>query len=331
MSWFDFLPDISLPEHVDIDIINIGDDVDGDLVQGDVVEGDQVNSNYAIESEGDIIPISEIDRIVVGDLPGDVPVELRENNEELVLDSKTLEKQGQWEDVSKPGLKSGWEKEGTVSTESAYPILLQAERNITDEKIAEIKSFFEGKIFTSDYLLLQSSLTIDRVMNARDKPGWTDEELKSRKRQLADKYHEAAFTLPSLCTSGYFDENGLFREVYETMVEFDEYDASNYDSVFRTMISKRPFVTYARESLSENELTDIIRGKINRLPEYEIPLPYIDVRGIGRSNHQKIRTAMETIEEEHESIEYDERVGNEELVVRIDANSIHDLTSSTSA
>lgn len=322
MSWFDFLPDISLPEHVDIDIINIGDDVDGDLVQGDVVEGDQVDANYAIESQGDIIPISEINRIVVGELPGDVPVELRDNNEELVLDAETVEKQREWEEVSKPGLKAGWEEEGAVSTESAYPILLQAERNITDEKITEIKSFFEGKIFTSDYLLLQSSLTIDQVMNAGDEPGWSDEELKSRKRQLADKYHDAAFTLPSLCTSGYFDADGLFREVYETMAENEEYDVSNYDSVFRTMISKRPFVAYARESLSEIELTDIIRGKINRLPSYDIPLPYIDVRGIGRSNHQKIRTAMETIEAESGGIEYDERVGNEELVVRIDADSI---------
>jgi len=322
MSWFDFLPDISLPEHVDIDIINIGDDADGDIVQGDVIEGNQVNANYAIESEGNIIPINEIDRIVVGKLPGDVPVELRENNEELVLDAETLENQGEWEGISKPGLKSGWEEEGAVSTESAYPILLQAERNITDEKIIEIKAFFERKVFTSDYLLLQSSLTIDQVMNAADRSGWSNEELKSRKQQLANKYHDAAFTLPSLCTSGYFDEDGLFREVYETMTEREEYDVSNYDSVFRTMISDRPFVAYARESLSENELIDIIRGKINRLPSYDIPLPYIDVRGIGSSNHQKIRTAMETIEEENENIVYDERVGNEELVVRIDADSI---------
>lgn len=322
MSWLDFLPDISLPEHVDISIVDIGNDVDGDLVQGDVVEGDQVDATYAIESDDNIIPISELNRIVVGELPGEVPMELRENNEELVLDSETLDRQGEWEEVSKPGLKSGWEEEGFVATESAYPILLQAERNITDEKITEIKDFFEGKIFTTDYLLLQSSLTIDQVMNARDEPGLTNDELRSRKRQLANKYHDAAFTLPSLCTSGYFDQGEIFRDVYETMAGHDEYDVSNYDSVFRMMISNRPFVAYARESLSENELADIIRGKINRLPNYEIPLPYIDIRGIGNSNHQKIRTAMETVTEENEDIEYDERVGDEELVVRIIADSI---------
>lgn len=106
------------------------------------------------------------------------------------------------------------------------------------------------------------------------------------------------------------------------MEEKEGYGVDSYDSVFRTMILRKPFVAYAKDSQSSEELTDIILGKITRLPNYDIPLPYIDIRGIGRSNHQKIRTAMETVENEHEEIEYDERLGDEELIVRIDADSI---------
>ncbi len=322
MSWFDFLPDISLPDHVDVDVINIGPEVDGDYVQGDAIDGDQVNADYAIKSEGDIVPINEIDRVVSGKLSGDAPLELRENNHELVIDPENLEGEAEWEEVVKPGLKAGWEEEKAVSTRSAYPILLQAERNITDEKISDIKDFFFDRIFTSDYRLLESSLTIDRAMNAEDGVEMTDAELKRRKRELADKYHDAAYSLPSICSSGYFDGGELFRQVYEKMEENSEYDVDNYDSVFRTMISDKPFVAYAMDSQSATELEDIVLGKIKRLPDYDIPLPYLDIRGIGRANHQKIRTVMETIEDEFAEIKYDERVGDGELIVRIDANIV---------
>jgi hypothetical protein len=327
MSWFDFLPDISLPEHVDIDIVNIGDDVDGDLVEGDaidgdVIEGDNVDADYAIVSEGTFVPVDQIERVVAGDLAGDAPIDLRENDEELVIDPANLRGDDEWETVVKPGLKRGWEEERAVSTRSAYPILLQAERNITDEKISEIRAFFSDKIFTSDFLLLQSSLTIDRAMNAGDGSGFSNAELQRRKRDLADKYHDAAFSLPSMCTSGYFDEDELFRAVYEEMAADPEYDIDDYDSVFRTMIRQKPFVAYASTSQSASELADIVSGKIRRFPGYDIPLPYIDVRGLGRSNHEKIRTAMDEIEEGYDGIEYDERVGDEELIVRIEAESI---------
>lgn len=322
MSWLDFLPDISLPDHIDVDVVNIGPEVEGDLVQGDAVDGDQVDADYAIKSEGNIVPIDEIERIVPGRLSGEAPLELRENKNELVIDPENLQGQDEWEGVVKPGLKAGWEEKKAVSTKRAYPILLQAERNISDEKISNIKEFFEEKIFTNDYLLLQSSLTLDRAMNADDEERMTDEELKRRKRNLADKYHDAAFSLPSMCTSGYFDEGELFRQVYTEMQDNSEYDVDNYDSVFRKMILRKPFVAYAKDSQSEEELVDIIRGKIARLPSYNMPLPYLDIRGIGNQNHQKIRTAMETIEDEHNEIEYDERLGDDELIVRIDADSI---------
>lgn len=322
MGWLDFLPDLSLPDHVDIDIVNIGHDVEGDFAEGDAVDGGQVNVDYAIRSEGNIVPVNEIERIVPGKLSGDAPLELREGKNELVIDPENLEGEDEWEEVVKPGLKAGWEEEKVLSTRRAYPILLQAERNITDEKISDIKDFFDGKIFSSDYLLLQSSLTLDRAMNADEGTGMTNDELKRRKRNLAEKYHDAAFSLPSMCTSGYFDDGELFRQVYQEMEESPDHSVSNYDSVFRTMIVHKPFVAYAKDSQSASELTDIVLGKIARLPDYDIPLPFIDVRGIGRSNHQKIRAAMESIEERYDSIEYDERIGDDELIVRIDAASI---------
>lgn len=316
MGWLDFLPEISLPEHVDIDVINIGDDVDGDLV-----EGDQVDTEYAVKSEGDIVPISEIERVISGELSGDAPLELRQDKHELVIDPVNLEGEDEWEETVKPGLKAGWEEQRTVSTRSAYPVLLQAERNITDETVSEILQFFEGKVFTSDYLLLQSSLVIDRAMNTADGAKMNDWELKRRKRNLAEKYHDGAFSLPSMCTSGYFDPDELFREVYDIVQEDSAYDTNNFDSIFRKMVLNKPFVAYAKDSQSPEELTDIVRGKISRLPNYGIPIPYIDVRGIGGSNHEKIRTTMEAIEKEYD-LAYDERVGENELIVRIDTASL---------
>lgn len=327
MDWLGFLPDISLPENIDIDIINIGDDVEGDLVEGDVIEGDaidgdQIDGEYVLKSDGDIIPINEIKRVIPGELSGDAPIDLRKNNRELVIDPENFENEDEWEDVVKPGLKAGWKHEGAVSTQSAYPILLQAERNITDEKISDIKQFFQDKIFSSDYLLLQSSLTIDRAMNAEEGARMTDSELRERKRNLAEKYHEGAYSLPSMCTSGYFDEDQLFRQIFQKMGSNPDYNTNNYKSVFRELVISKPFVVYVNETQSTEELVDVIRGKITRLPNDDIPLPYLDIRGIGRTNHQKIRQAMENINDEYNRIEYDERLGGEELVIRIDADSI---------
>jgi hypothetical protein len=322
MSWLDFLPDISLPEHIDLDIVNIGPEAEGDLIEGDVVDGDQIDADYAIKSEGNIIPINEIERVVPGQLSGDAPIQIRDDGEELIIDPENLEDENEWEEVVKPGLKSGWENERAVSTRSAYPILLQAERNVTDEQIAEIKDFLRGKILTTDYRLLQSALTIDRAMNADAGARMSDAELKDRKRELAEKYHDAAYSLPSMCTSGYFDEGELFRQVYWEMEEQPEYDTDDYDTVFRKLISNKPFVAYARDSLSVEELTDIVLGKIRRLPNYDIPLPYIDIRGIGQSNHQNIRSAVDAVEEEYGTLDYDEEVGDGELIVRISADSI---------
>lgn len=322
MSWLDFLPDISLPDHIDIDIINIGPEVEGDLVQGDAITGDQFNSDYAIKSEGNVVPIDKIERVVPGKLSGDAPLELNKDEKELIIDPENLEDQDEWEEIVKPGLKAGWKEEDSVSTRSAYPILLQAERNINDEKISDIMEFFEGKIFSNDYILLQSSLTIDRAMNPDKGGGMSNEDLKRRKRQLANKYHEAAFSLPSMCTSGYFDEGEFFRQVYYEMSEGPEYDIEDYDIVFRKLIINKPFVAYAKDSQSEEELTDIVIGKIKRLSQYDIPLPYIDIRGIGSSNHQKIRAAMDAVNEKFPGAEYDERLGDKELIVRIDGDSI---------
>jgi hypothetical protein len=240
----------------------------------------------------------------------------------LVIDPENFENEEEWENVVKPGLKAGWRDEGAVSTQSAYPILLQAERNITDQKISDIKQFFQDKIFSSDYLLLQSSLTIDRAINAEEGARMTDSELRERKRNLAEKYHEGAYSLPSMCTSGYFDEGQILRQIFQEMESQPGYDANNYNSKFRKLVINKPFVVYVNETQSTEELVDIIRGKIKRLPNYDIPLPYIDIRGIGNTNHQKIRQAMETIDDEYDRIEYDERIGGKELVIRIDADSI---------
>ena len=112
MGWLDFLPNISLPENIDIDIINIGHDVEGDLVEGDAIEGDaiegdQIDGEYVIKSDGDIVPLNEIKRVIPGKLSGDAPIDLRKNNKELVLDPENFENEDEWENVVKPGLKAG--------------------------------------------------------------------------------------------------------------------------------------------------------------------------------------------------------------------------------
>lgn len=293
MSWLDFLPDITLPENIDIDVFRIGDRIEGDQIQGDAVEGDNLDAELAIEYEGEIIPINEIERIVQGRLPGDSPLDLSDNKQELILDPENFQEENEWDEIVKPGLKEGWEKNGTVSTRSAYPILFHAERTINDEKIRNIKEFFQDEIFSSDFHLLQSALTIDKALNAPSGERISDVELRERKRQLADKYHTAAFSLPSMCSAGYFDEGEIFRNVYEEMQRNDEYDIDDFDRVFRVMIASKPFVAFVENSDSTDEVADIVVGKIERLSDYDIPIPYIDVGGVGSANHEKIRDAIE--------------------------------------
>jgi len=116
--------------------------------------------------------------------------------------------------------------------------------------------------------------------------------------QLGDKFDDLAMNLPSLCSAGYFDEGGLFRDVYREL----QSDHEAYQELFNELVRHRPFVIFVRGGTGASEIYDLIIRKSHHLAELDTGFEEIHVRGIGPSAHEKIISGREILEEKHSDV-----------------------------
>lgn len=267
--------------------------------------------------EGDLFP-DEYDRVVFDDLPpGDI-YRVRKSNDKYILIIDLSEADDEHWERAKSELREQFETAGGISVGSASPIVTAYRSEETQDYIERICGFYEDKLSPRILRMIRESLVL-RI--ATDAGEFSYEEVRRRKRQIS-KYGDEGFSIASLCSAGYLDEGQFFWNLYEKLVTQGTYSTEDYEDIFLRLVKIQPFVVFVKYGDSPNEVYDNVVRKSIMLSDFDIDISFIDIRGMGDKNWATIRQAVDTLEEHHESLAYEEFQDDEELVIRVDPDSL---------
>lgn len=212
------------------------------------------------------------------------------------------------------------EEVGGFSTPSMSPFVYSYRQSNGKEYIDQISEFYETKIPPVYVSMIEDSLMLALATKTQDL-SWS--EVRQRRRGIRDKYHnDAAFPLSSLCAAGYLDKGGLLYELYDEIVNKEEQSVDVYRDTFVKYVRNRPFVVFVKYDDTKEDIYDDFFAKLLRLDNYDREIKFIDIRGKGEENHEKIEEAVELIEEHHDPVQYDQMNIDRDLVIRIDVTQL---------
>ncbi|WP_123619201.1 hypothetical protein [Halorubrum sp. CSM-61] len=170
------------------------------------------------------------------------------------------------------------------------------------ERVNKIVGFYKGKIPPRFRQPLIQGMALRVAEDNNPMEQW---EVRKRKRQTA-KAHEKrghsrpeAYNIASLCSSGYFDTNRLFQQLYHNQVELNGWSDAEYADAFEELVCNKPFVVFVEAGTSYKEIYDQMLGKSLNIDEYLAPLEYIDIRGKGDRARRTVHDVKEYINEYH--------------------------------
>lgn len=255
--------------------------------------------------------------IKIDKVTGEDPFRIEEETKTVLLDPT----RGDWAD-SKGELKRYWaEEKERVFTESAFELYLSIQ--VSKGDVDEVMEFFDPILTPSQSSMLEEAYHLSKYFDNFDVDS---EEEHARRGDLSDKYDDAAMNVPSLCSAGYFEKLGLFRDLYDQLSESDTQD-EDFQDLFDKLIRHRPFVVFVKggTGLGVGELRDLISQKSNHLDKLSVDIDYIHVRGIGGSSHRKIKNLRDELDKEgaKQVTEVNRKEnGPNELVLAVDVSSI---------
>lgn len=184
------------------------------------------------------------------------------------------------------------------------------------KRVNEIVDFYRGKVPPRFGQLLVQGMALRIAEDNKHMKRW---EVRDRKEEIADAHnrrghpHGEAYSVASICSSGYFDSNRLFQRMYREQVESGSWDEADYANAFEELVCEKPFVVFAQGG-SETSYTDAYNemiGKSLSASDYMYPLNFIDIRGRGGKARAKVTRAVEYIENQHDdpSVEFWNRNG----------------------
>lgn len=233
--------------------------------------------------------------VEIGSVSGEKAYLIEEEQNRLIIDPQ----RGDWEE-SREKLKEVWVEKNRVFTESAFDLYISMEANKQD--IEDVCEFFEPPVLQpKQHRMLEEAYHVSTYFAEFDVS--YDEEQR-RRRQLGDKFDDLAMNLPSLCSAGYLDEGGLFRDMYR---EFEP-DHEAYQELFDKFVKYRPFVVFVRGNTAASEIYDLIIQKSRHLDDIgsefdNVHIPgIIHVRGIGPTTREKIMSGQKILRERHSDV-----------------------------
>lgn len=188
------------------------------------------------------------------------------------------------------------------------------------ERNKEILDHFDDYLSHTQYQLLRRSLSI-RTAWEMDDVYVSSEKINSWKRDLRRKFGESASTVANFCSSGYYDEDGVLREIMaEVAAEFD--DDYQIEDMYDQIIAEEPFVVYVGREDDAWGRSVALRNKLKKYDSYSYSIPFVDLRAQGYHNKETATKAMEILQDDLQKIEYEELHPERELVYRIDPSSV---------
>lgn len=192
-----------------------------------------------------------------------------------------------------------------------------------DARNTEILEHFGEFLSESQLRLLRRSLSIRTAWEMND-VYVSNDKINRWKRDLREKFGESANTVANFCSSGYYDRDGILREIMSDVAE--QYDQeSKIQDAYDQIVEDEPFVVYVGHMDDAWERSVALRNKLRTHDTYSYSVPFVDLRAQGYENRQIAKEAIETVREDLSKFEYRELHPDNELVYRIDTASIEGI------
>jgi translation initiation factor 2 alpha subunit (eIF-2alpha) len=213
-----------------------------------------------------------------------------------------------------------WESVEEVFRESTADDKQALESGVSDEEIHETLSYFRTILPKHYANTLEAALHMRKqeAMMGDVPDGWA----RDRRKDIAEKYDGHTYQIINLCSAGYFDEGRYLRQLYEEMREEEEYKEGDYAEVFEQIVAHRPFTIFVSNSQQASDVKQEIYSTVRNRERHDVNIEFVDVRGMGSENRQKIQGAVENIAEEVGDFQVDVRNEQPEMVLRIDPDTL---------
>lgn len=223
-------------------------------------------------------------------------------------------------DAAKEALTEEWEDVGELFKESTAADKDAIERSIDDDELRETLDYFRPIIPENYVQTLEAALHMRKQQAEMSyvPPGWT----RKRRKDIAEKYDGHTYHVINLCSAGYFDEGRYLRKLYERMRERGDYKEGDYARVFGQIVAQRPFTVFVSDSQTASDVKGEIYSKLRSRERHDVDVEFVDVRGIGQDNRDKIKTAVSRMADECGEFQLSERNDWPELVLRIDPETV---------
>jgi hypothetical protein len=129
------------------------------------------------------------------------------------------------------------------------------------------------------------------LRNCFDEPDHDKEYIKHLKRQIIDKYGDKGRNIANLCSAGYLES--FLIPLYDSLKSDSENEESaknKFKIKYQSIVRDLPFTVFVSSKISQKELDEEIQRKM------QSGTSFIDLHGIGKTNVQAVRKAIEHIE-----------------------------------
>ena len=144
-----------------------------------------------------------------------------------------------------------------------------------EKKNDQIINFFKPIIPISDLEALDASLYLREIFKNRG-------NVEKLKKDIIMRFGTRGKNISNLCTAGYFEE--FLMPLYN-------YSKEDFENVYEIIISKSAMAIFVSKDMSQFEIQNEIRKKLDISKQYGIK--FIHIHGIGFKNITKIKKCIE--------------------------------------
>lgn len=172
--------------------------------------------------------------------------------------------------------------------------------------------------------MLKAALYLRRTWEGEERQ-LSRSEMRERKREIAERFGTEAPVVCNLATAGYFDEGGYIHELFEDLRSQDDTDERDFVELFDEIVNNQPFTVFVGGYDKVHAVREKVKHRMRQKKQYGVDFSFIDVRGIGEDNREKIRKVIEGLEEEADEFRSETISEQPDMVERIYLDDVEGL------
>jgi len=181
--------------------------------------------------------------------------------------------------------------------------------------IDETVEFFDGIIANHYKSLLRSALYLREVRDSDQH--FPEFNIDEEKRELKERYGYDAYYMVHLASSGYFDPNRFFRELYFDIEQEDGLTEQQYRDEFELIVGEKLIAVFVNSDDGVRDVKHDVRSAMAKHSRHNPKADFIDICGVGRECRETIDAFVELVDDEYPRITHERRDREEERVERL--------------